>query len=429
MVGVAAAPRPSVVLLVAAIGLALVGIDPAGTSTPAVASETACPRASLPPTDFRDEGATHGDRIRCLVWYELASGRTATRFGTTETVTRGQLATMLARTLEAAGADLPAVDGRAFDDTLASAHGDRLEQLAAAGILRGTAERTAAPDVRITRGQLASVLARAIAFLEGAPLPAGPDAFVDDDGSTHEAAIDAVTAAGLVLGVSGTRYEPGARLTRGAGATVVTRMLDRFVRDGRLTRPPAPSLRWDASVLPAAVRAEMTGVSWSPGCPVHLDDLRLVVLTHRGFDGRLHRGELVVHESAASPLRTVFRAAYEADFPLRRVVRVEHYGGDDDRSMAANNTHAFNCRRITGGTSWSQHAYGTAVDLNPVQNPYVRNGTVLPEAGRDHLDRSNVRPGMLVAGDAVVRAFDAIGWIWGGRWNTLKDYQHFEAPR
>jgi hypothetical protein len=429
MLGVAAARRPSLVLLVAAITVALVGLAPGGRAVPAAASAPACPRASLPPTDFVDEGATHGDRIRCLVWYELARGRSATRFGTSDTVTRGQLATMLARTLEAAGAELPAVGERAFADTSTSPHGDRLEQLAAAGIVRGTAERTADPAVRITRGQLASILARAIAFLEGAPLPAGPDAFVDDDGTTHEAAIDAVARAGLILGVSTDRYEPGARLTRGAGATVITRLLDRAVGDGRLARPPVPSLRWDTTALPATVRAQMTGVSWSPGCPVHLDDLRLVVLTHRGFDGRLHRGELVVHRSVATPLRSVFQAAYEADFPLRRVARVEHYGGDDDRSMAANNTHAFNCRRITGGTGWSRHAYGTAIDLNPVHNPYVRGSAVLPAAGREFLDRADVRPGMLVASGPVVRAFDAIGWVWGGRWSTLKDYQHFEAAR
>ena len=170
-------------------------------------------------------------------------------------------------------------------------------------------------------------------------------------------------------------------------------------------------------------------MSWEPGCPVGLDDLRLAVLTHRGFDGRLHRGELVVHRSVARDLGQVFAALQEEDVPLRRVERIERFGGSDDRSMAANNTSAFNCRRITSGSRWSEHAYGTAVDLNPVRNPYVRGSTVLPPAGRDYLNRANVRPGMFVEGDVTVRAFDAAGWQWGGRWSSLKDYQHFEYPR
>jgi hypothetical protein len=123
----------------------------------------------------------------------------------------------------------------------------------------------------------------------------------------------------------------------------------------------------------------------------------------------------------------VFRALYEARFPVQRLRTVEQYGSDDDASMAANNTSAFNCRPVAGGTGWSEHAYGAALDVNPVQNPYVRGSTVEPEAGRAYLDRSHVRPGMVVAGDLVVRAFAAVGWEWGGDFRTLKDYQHFSA--
>lgn len=389
-----------------------------------VAIDAACPRASLPPTDLVDEGATHGDSIRCLVWYGLANGVTTTRFGTGDAVTRGQLASLLARTLAAAGVELPEVGERAFDDSATSVHGDRLEQLAAVDVFRGTGHRTVEPAATITRAQLASVLARAVGFLEDRPLPPGPDAFRDDDGSVHEAAIDAVAAAGLVQGTGDGRFAPSGHLTRGAAASVVARVLARAVADGRLAVPAMPAMRWQVSELSTSLRREMTGVSWRVGCPVALGDLRLVVLSHRGFDGRLHRGELVVHRSSTAELHRVFAAAYEADFPLQRVVRVDHYGGDDDRSMAANNTHAFNCRRTTSGSGWSEHAYGTAIDLNPVHNPYVRGSTVLPEAGRPYVDRADVRPGMLVDGDPVVRAFDAVGWGWGGRWSTLKDYQH-----
>jgi hypothetical protein len=104
---------------------------------------------------------------------------------------------------------------------------------------------------------------------------------------------------------------------------------------------------------------------------------------------------------------------------------VDVYGGDDDRSMEANNTSAFNCRRVTGGTSFSQHSYGTAIDLNPLPNPYVRGDTVLPPAGRAYLDRTDVRQGMIVDPGPVVGAFAVIGWEWGGNFTALKDYQHF----
>lgn len=175
------------------------------------------------------------------------------------------------------------------------------------------------------------------------------------------------------------------------------------------------------------VTAARLGSSYRAGCPVGPADLRLVQVTHLGFDGRPHQGELVVHRAHTAAVVTVFRRLYDARFPVQRLQTVEQYGSDDDRSMAANNTSAFNCRPVTGGTGWSEHAYGAALDINPVQNPYVRGTTVEPEAGRAFLDRSRVRPGMAVAGDVVVRAFAAAGWGWGGDFRTFKDYQHFSA--
>ena len=180
-----------------------------------------------------------------------------------------------------------------------------------------------------------------------------------------------------------------------------------------------------ARVLP--VTAERLGSSHRAGCPVAVSDLRLVQVGHWGFDGLPRRGELVVHRTHAQAVVEVFRRLHEARFPVERMRTVEQYGADDDRSMAANNTSAYNCRRTTGGTSWSEHAYGTALDINPVQNPYVRGTTVEPEAGRAYLDRTRVRAGMVVGGDVVVRAFAGIGWEWGGDFRTLKDYQHFSA--
>jgi D-alanyl-D-alanine carboxypeptidase len=121
---------------------------------------------------------------------------------------------------------------------------------------------------------------------------------------------------------------------------------------------------------------------------------------------------------------------YEARFPIRRMEPVDKYGGSDDASMAADNTSAFNCRPITGTTDrWSNHSYGRAIDINTIENPYVKGGTVLPPAGAAYLDRGDVRPGMIVAGDVVTTAFAAEGFGWGGDYTSLKDYQHFErAP-
>lgn len=178
--------------------------------------------------------------------------------------------------------------------------------------------------------------------------------------------------------------------------------------------------------LPADVRMRMTGVSWRSGCPVGLDALSYLELPHWGFDGAIHRGELVVATTVATGVLGVFRALYDARFPIEKIRLVDEYGADDDLSMADNNTSAFNCRRTTGGTSWSQHSYGTAIDINPVQNPYISSGgTVLPPAAEAYVDRSDVRRGMIVDPGPVVAAFDALGWGWGGRWTSLKDYQHF----
>ena len=186
---------------------------------------------------------------------------------------------------------------------------------------------------------------------------------------------------------------------------------------------------FEASVEPIndALADEMIGLSWHQGCPVRIADLRLITMNHWGFDGELHRGELVVHEDVATDIVGVFRRLFGAHFPIQRMERIEGYGGDDDASMAANNTAAFNCREITGGGAFSVHSWGKAVDINPVENPYVKDGIVLPPSSSAFVDRAVVRPGMIVDGDVVVEAFAAIGFSWGGNWDRLKDYQHFES--
>jgi hypothetical protein len=191
---------------------------------------------------------------------------------------------------------------------------------------------------------------------------------------------------------------------------------------------PSGGYRASVSVLPPAVRDLMRGSSWRPGCPVGLDDLRLVRVTYRGFDGGVHRGRLVVHRWYADGVGRAFGAIFRAGFPIRRIVLVDRYGADDMDSMRADNTSAFNCRYRDGVCcTWSMHAYGKAIDINPVENPYVGSWGVSPPNGASYVDRRDRRPGMIVAGDAVWRAFEAIGWGWGGAWTGAKDYQHFSA--
>lgn len=184
---------------------------------------------------------------------------------------------------------------------------------------------------------------------------------------------------------------------------------------------------FDAQPLDAALREAITGVSWHSGCPVGLDALRVVTLAHVGYDGAVHEGQMIVIESAVSAVEAGFRAAFDAAFPIERMEPVHRFGGSDDASMAANNTSAFNCREVAGGTGWSRHSYGDAIDVNPVQNPYVKGKHVLPPAGSAFLERDPSVTGLITGDSAIVSAFVAQGWGWGGTWSSMKDYQHFSA--
>jgi poly-gamma-glutamate synthesis protein (capsule biosynthesis protein) len=196
---------------------------------------------------------------------------------------------------------------------------------------------------------------------------------------------------------------------------------------GGTTPPPAAVFRASTSVLTAAMRTRMTGVSWHRGCPVGLSSLRLLRLSYWGFDHLAHQGELVVNASAAATVTRAFRSLFAARFPIRQMRVVDDFGGDDERSMLADNTSAFNCRIVPGTTAWSQHAYGLAVDVDPFENPEISGGAVDPPAAAAWADRSRASAAMIRHGDAAWRAFDAIGWPWGGDWTSPKDYQHFSA--
>jgi hypothetical protein len=222
---------------------------------------------------------------------------------------------------------------------------------------------------------------------------------------------------GLVLGLAD------------SGSRVVMRYL--AVTAAAVGLPP-----FDAVIQPltGASRAEVKRSAWHPGCPVALSDLRLLTVSYVGFDGKAQTGQLVVNRSAAAPLTRVFRRLYRLRFHIRHMGVDDAYGPARLHPADGDVSSAFDCRQAvpspcvggSGTGTWSEHAFGEAVDLNPVENPYVGCGQTRDPASRPYFNRSWHRPGMVTA--AVIDAFHSIGWGWGGSWTgSTKDYMHFSA--
>lgn len=190
--------------------------------------------------------------------------------------------------------------------------------------------------------------------------------------------------------------------------------------------PSAAAYRPEPATV-AEVSASELGDSWSSDCPVTPAQLRRVTLTYLGFDAQPHRGELIVNKDLVSGVIAIFERLYRLEYPIEKMRTVVHYAGaDDELSMEDNNTSAFNCRRIPGSGNWALHAYGRAIDVNPLLNPMVTGSDYQPKNAAVYLDRHRIEPGLLHPGDPAVRAFTDAGWDWGGYWTSPKDYQHFE---
>lgn len=187
-------------------------------------------------------------------------------------------------------------------------------------------------------------------------------------------------------------------------------------RDGQFAATLGP--------VPAEVLARST---WQPACPVGADGLRYLTLSFWGFDDRPHTGELIVAAGVAENVRKVFERLYAARFPIEEMRVTAKPELDAAPTGDGNNTNGFVCRPARGQTRWSAHAKGLAVDVNPFANPYLRGDLVLPELASAYVDRRQRKPGMIHSGDAVVQAFGAIGWTWGGTWRSPKDLMHFSA--
>ncbi len=190
---------------------------------------------------------------------------------------------------------------------------------------------------------------------------------------------------------------------------------------------------FDATISPIdmTIKKRMVGKSWHRGCPVPLSDLRYLQMPYRGFDGKEHRGEMVVHKAVAKEVVALFESLYAQGYPIHQMRLVSDFGGNDWQSIEADNTSAFNCRKATGSKKFSRHSYGKAIDINPIENPYIsRNGHISHKASyaykkRRHRTNTPKDRAVLLQNDRTVRLFKQYGWKWGGEWQRVKDYQHF----
>lgn len=183
----------------------------------------------------------------------------------------------------------------------------------------------------------------------------------------------------------------------------------------------------DIGEIPQEVVLRMRQFTWREDCPVGLDELLYLSLSYFGFDDQVHVGHMIVHQNIAEETVAIFEEIFLNKFPISSMKIMSDFEGDDIVSMENNNSSAFNCREILGKKGvFSNHSYGVAIDINPVQNPYITEDQILPVEGKKYLDRNLGERGMIVKGDKIYQAFIKRGWEWGGDWTSLKDYQHFE---
>lgn len=178
--------------------------------------------------------------------------------------------------------------------------------------------------------------------------------------------------------------------------------------------------------IPKEVELRMRGRSLPEASKVAIDQLRYLTLPYYDFDGNIKRGEMVCNKIIAHDLLCVFRALFSQAYPINSIRLIDDFDADDEASMQANNTSCFNYRNKVGVNMLSRHAYGMAVDINPLQNPCVRGKRVRPSTAEEYADRSKDFEHKIDKDDFCVEVFTSYGFKWGGRWSRTKDYQHFE---
>jgi len=185
------------------------------------------------------------------------------------------------------------------------------------------------------------------------------------------------------------------------------------------------------AITPQVKQRMVKGNSWRKSCPIALKDLRYLRLTYRDFNGHSRSGELIVHKNVANEVKNIFAELYNIGYPIKKMNLVSNYKGSDWQSIEADNTSAFNCRKATGSKKWSKHSYGKAIDINPIENPYIsRRGRIVHKESlqykkRVHKNSTVAQKAVLLKHDKAVKIFKKYGWKWGGDWSNIKDYQHF----
>jgi len=186
-----------------------------------------------------------------------------------------------------------------------------------------------------------------------------------------------------------------------------------------------------SKITPEIKKRMIKGNSWRKGCPVSLKNLRYLRVTHNDFTGSEVMGEIIVHKDVSHEVTEIFEDLYEIGYPIKKMKLVSDYKGNDWQSIEADNTSAFNCRSATGSKKWSKHSYGKAIDINPIENPYIaRSGRISHKASlkyrkRVHKNSSYADKAVLLKNDKATKIFKKHGWKWGGDWPGVKDYQHF----
>ncbi len=187
-----------------------------------------------------------------------------------------------------------------------------------------------------------------------------------------------------------------------------------------------------SNITPDIKKRMVDGNSWRKGCPVALADLRYIQVDHLDFTDNISRGEMIVHKDVAEEVVDIFEELFNMNYAINQMRLVSDFNGNDWQSIEADNSSAFNCRKATGSKKWSKHSYGKAIDINPIENPYIsKSGKISHKASlkyrkRVHKDLSNLKDrALLLPDDPATKAFKSYGWKWGGDWNTIKDYQHF----
>jgi hypothetical protein len=183
---------------------------------------------------------------------------------------------------------------------------------------------------------------------------------------------------------------------------------------------------FEKSSISEKVKQRIYGSSWKKGAPIGINDLSYLTVTYYGFDDKPHLGELIVNKSVASEVLDIFKELYKEKYPINKMKLIDDYEAIDEKSMEDDNSSAFCYREVTDSTKISKHGYGLAIDINPLENPYVKGNIILPDSSKEFLDREKVRKGIIIKEDACYKAFTKRGWSWGGNWASLKDYQHFE---